>query len=52
MKDETFGEVGMPKSLQGLEGLFVTLVLLDVLLARVLYLVTNMTMMRITACGS
>ncbi|XP_059451017.1 F-box protein CPR1-like [Corylus avellana] len=33
MKDETFGEVGMPKSLQGLEGLYVSLLLLDGLLA-------------------
>ncbi|GLT67785.1 hypothetical protein SLA2020_400690 [Shorea laevis] len=35
MKDEAFGEVGMPKSLQGLEDLIVSLVLLDGLLALV-----------------
>ncbi|GLT54807.1 hypothetical protein SLA2020_279740 [Shorea laevis] len=35
MKDEAFGEVGMPKSLQGLEGLNVTVALLDGLLALV-----------------
>ncbi|GLT54809.1 hypothetical protein SLA2020_279760 [Shorea laevis] len=33
MKDEAFGEVGMPKSLQGLEDLNVTVALLDGLLA-------------------
>ncbi|XP_059451985.1 F-box/kelch-repeat protein At3g06240-like [Corylus avellana] len=35
MKDETFGEVGMPKSLQELEGLDVTVALIDGLLALV-----------------